>query len=569
MGEKDLSDAIDAMKRAIEAMEDSKDDMKYAKTDLLQIRTLGASLLETMSRSMPVMPEKQIFAVTALAQVGQKPATYEYHSNDIIATLKDLLKTFTENLKEVQETEFDANSAFEKRDLNMKNEIKFATEDKDEAEKIVDYKTEQKEGLVSDKDKEKAEMNADIQFRDVLTKECEEKAKLFDQRSTVRGGELTAIAEALEILTKQTKGEYSANKKLVELQTKKVGAPAGSRMPKAFQASFLQMRGAGQEAQGLARARKVVQLLTSSGKRLKSELLTTMAIRAKASEDHFVKVRSIIKDIISKLASQAKAEEKQKSFCDKAMKEAISDRDDANGEIEKTNAEKTRKEAKQKTTVEEIAQLSEDIAMLKKGLMEATELRQKEEEDNKETLETAKDGKASVSLALKVLGEFYKSAGGKFIQYVPPNSDREGKTVGDRAPEIFDEEYRGDQSSSKGIIGLLEVILSDFERTMDKVTEEEKLSADAYDTLKKDTEKSIDEKEKSKKEKEDLVKSLKADILELEDSLDEQKALLEKAMTALADLETQCVAGEETYEERVAKREAEIDSLKKALDILE
>merc|ERR1711935_297983 len=203
-------------------------------------------------------------------------------------------------------------------------------------------------GLVSDKDKEKAEMNADIQFRDVLTKECEEKAKLFDQRSTVRGGELTAIAEALEILTKQTKGEYSANKKLVELQTKKVGAPAGSRMPKAFQASFLQMRGAGQEAQGLARARKVVQLLTSSGKRLKSELLTTMAIRAKASEDHFVKVRSIIKDIISKLASQAQAEEKQKSFCDKAMKEAISDRDDANGEIEKTNAEKTRKEAKQK-----------------------------------------------------------------------------------------------------------------------------------------------------------------------------------------------------------------------------
>merc|ERR1712174_17013 len=166
------------------------------------------------------------------------------------------------------------------------------------------------------------------------------------------------------------------------------------------------------------------------------------------------------------------------------MKEAISDRDDANGEIEKTNAEKTRKEAKQKTTVEEIAQLSEDIAMLKKGLMEATELRQKEEEDNKETLETAKDGKASVSLALKVLGEFYKSAGGKFIQYVPPNSDREGKTVGDRAPEIFDEEYRGDQPSSKGIIGLLEVILSDFERTIDKVTEEEKLSAEAFETLK-------------------------------------------------------------------------------------
>merc|ERR1719444_115402 len=145
------------MMRAIEAMEDSKDDMKDAKTDLLQIRTLSASLLETMSRSMPAVPEKQVLAVTALAQVGQKPSTYEYHSNDIIATLEGQLKTFTKNLKEISEAEFDANSAFEKRDLNMKNEAKFATEDKDEAEKIVEYKTEQKEGLVGEKDKDEAE----------------------------------------------------------------------------------------------------------------------------------------------------------------------------------------------------------------------------------------------------------------------------------------------------------------------------------------------------------------------------------------------------------------------------
>merc|ERR1719471_100217 len=107
------------------------------------------------------------------------------------------------------------------------------------------------------------------------------------------------------------------------------------------------------------------------------------------------------------------------------------------------SAEKTRKEAKQKETVEEIAQLSDEIASLKKLLLEATELRQNEEEENKETLETAKDGKASVELALKVLSEFYKSAGSEFIQtkYVPPNADREGKTVGDRAPEIFDDKY--------------------------------------------------------------------------------------------------------------------------------
>jgi len=567
--ESDLVDAVDALKRAIEAMEDSKDDMKDAKTDLLQIRTLGASLMETMSRSMPTMPEKQVRALTALAQVGQKPTTYEYHSNDIIGTLKDLLKTFKKNLKEHREQEFEANSAFEKRDLNMKNEVKFATEDKDEAEKIVEYKTEQKEGLTGDKDKETSEMNADTEFQNVLKNECEEKAKLFDQRSTVRSGELTAIAEALEILTSKTKGAYSANKKLVELQTKKVEAPTTVRSRISLHTSFLQLRGTGKEAQGLARSRRVVQLLTSAGKSLKSELLTTVAFRAKASEDHFVKVRSIIKDIISKLADQAKAEKGQKSFCDKAMADAISSRDDANAEIEGLNAKKTRKEAKTQTTKDEIAQLSEEISMLKKGLMEATELRQAEEQENKETLETAKEGKASVELALKVLSEFYKSAGAELLQYVPPNSDREGKTVGDRAPEIFDDKYRGDQSSSKGIIGLLEVILSDFDRTIDKVTYEEKLSAEAFNKLKKDSETSIKEKNKSKSDKEDLIKSLASDILDLQNSLKDQTKLLAKALKALAELETKCVAGEETYDERVAKREAEIESLKKALDILE
>merc|ERR1719414_1426511 len=95
------------------------------------------------------------------------------------------------------------------------------------------------------------------------------------------------------------------------------------------------------------------------------------------------------------------------------------------------------------------------------------------------------------------------------------------------------------------------------------------MNAKAFETLKKDTEESIDEKEQSKKDKAGEIKTLEADILELVDSLDEQKALLEKAMTALADLETKCVAGEETYDERVEKREAEIESLKKALDILE
>lgn len=80
------------------------------------------------------------------------------------------------------------------------------------------------------------------------------------------------------------------------------------------------------------------------------------------------------------------------------------------------------------------------------------------------TVETAKEGQAAVELALSILKQFYENA---FIQtgYTPPNADREGLTVADRAPDTFSGTYHGNQDASKGIIGLLDVILSDFERT--------------------------------------------------------------------------------------------------------
>ena len=62
--------------------------------------------------------------------------------------------------------------------------------------------------------------------------------------------------------------------------------------------------------------------------------------------------------------------------------------------------------------------------------------------------------------------EFYDNA---FIQtgkHLPPNADKSGKTVTDRAPKMFCGTYHGSQGASKVIIGVLDVILSHFERTL-------------------------------------------------------------------------------------------------------
>merc|ERR1719387_2459618 len=235
--EKDTSDAIAALEGAIEALKESKAAMTDAKLDLLQKKTSRAIQAASDSPLM-LLSQEQSAAVVELQKLTQKPTVYEYHSNDIIATLDGLLKYFLEKKKELDTAEFEANSAWEKRDLDLKNTADFQSRDKAEKEKISAYKEEVKEKTEAEKTEEESDMNADGQFLAVLKEECQTKAELWDQRSKTRTGELTAIASALEDLTKPTgaAANYDANKKLVGLQASKKAVTHTVARP----ASFLQ-----------------------------------------------------------------------------------------------------------------------------------------------------------------------------------------------------------------------------------------------------------------------------------------------------------------------------------------
>merc|ERR1719463_235873 len=163
-------------------------------------------------------------------------------------------------------------------------------------------------------------------------------------------------------------------------------------------------------------AHKMLKYLKQQAKALKSATLS--ALMTQMREDHFVKVRTMIKDMIAKLEADAEAEASQKGWCDEEMTKAMTQRDENVGAIEGDTAVITQSEAKIAKLQEEITELLQEIADLEKGLSEATTLRANENAENTKTLSDATQGPAGVKQAIKILKDFYE--GGGFIQYTPP-----------------------------------------------------------------------------------------------------------------------------------------------------
>merc|ERR1719272_925371 len=99
----------------------------------------------------------------------------------------------------------------------------------------------------------------------------------------------------------------------------------------------------------------MISFLSQQAKFLKSKELSALMFRM--SEDHFVKVRGMIKDMVAKLEADAAAEGDQKQWCDDEMEKATSQRDTNIGAMEGDLASKTKAESKIGTLNEEISQL--------------------------------------------------------------------------------------------------------------------------------------------------------------------------------------------------------------------
>jgi len=136
------------------------------------------------------------------------------------------------------------------------------------------------------------------------------------------------------------------------------------------------------------------------------------------------------------------------------------------------------------------------------------------------------------------------------------------------APEIFDSPYTGMQSEHGGVVGMLEVIQSDFARLETDTKAGEAESQKEFDDFSSESAvnraqmtKDIEHKTNKKTNDESANTRAKEDLEATQKELDAALAYYDK-------LKPSCVDAGVSYEDRVARRKEEIESLQEALRIL-
>ncbi|CAK0833707.1 unnamed protein product, partial [Prorocentrum cordatum] len=485
------------MKHALEALEGAITSLKASKPEpsMLQVRDIAKTLrtAAVLADALGLMKDSGKGGLSAFLQQGPdvEMENYKFHSDEIIATLEKLQKDFTGKRNEIDEEEVRAASAHDAAMQEKANKLKALNLDMEDAKGTKAAKAKKIGEATQQLTTTSAELLDDQQYLEKLAEMCTDKKATWDQRAQARQDEISMLTQVLGVIgdavaNKTTAATVRFSQKAVSLRLAKRLAASPGFMEAAEAAaeaaeapSFLQRRHAphtdAERAAAAARGREaIIDMLKSQGQKLRSSELMALAtqIAGVSSADPFVKVKQLIQELIERLLAQQSNEADQKAWCDKATSAAEQKRGYAAEKITELNAQMAGSEALRDKLSEELSVLSSEVAELKANREKAEAIRAKEKAESEEAIADATAGLEAVQMAMDIMDKFYRTHAKNEVALA-----QQGPA--DDAPEAgfgnF-EAYKGLQGESTGILGMMEVLESDFQRT---ITETKKFEAEA------------------------------------------------------------------------------------------
>merc|ERR1719359_136168 len=131
-----------------------------------------------------------------------------------------------------------------------------------------------------------------------------------------------------------------------------------------------------------------------------------------------------------------------------------------------------------------------------------------------------------------------------------------------------DADYKGSGGASS-VLSMLDVVESDFSRLDAETTAAETQAADEYSAMMAEAEEGKAVQTRDMKAKETRKTEVANDLMAAKTDLKNTNSELMAAMDYYDKLKPQCLDEGISYEDRVARRKAEIESLQEALKILD
>lgn len=585
--EADLIAAIDALEGAINSLKTSRSPA------LLQER----SLTDTLRTAALLADSLGLSASNALeAFLQQAPEVnmqhYDFHSDGIITTLEKLLADFRNEKSSVDAQEVESVKLHESFMQEQTDLVKEKTAELESAKK----KKAQRQAEISEKSLQRSTVSAilleDQQYLKELAEMCSQKAMTWDERSKVRQDELAALTSAITIVKSTISERTSAQtlrlaqqgivvqladnaarspREMEEIEAEAEVAEGSLGVPLAFwqlrsaENGFLAKVMSGNPSADRGRE-QVMALLRSRGEKLHSTLFASLM--KSLGSDPLAKVKTLIQELIERLLKEAANDLNQNDWCNKAISDAEQKRTYAATAVEELNSQMATLEATRDKLALDVSILDKDIDELKNSQKNAETLRGQEKQQNAETVQEAQAGLEAVIQAIDILSKFYKTSDKATVVYSLVIAGQPSEDAPDAG---FDngEAYKGGQGTAVGIIAMMDIIKSDFQRTIAETEKAEALSEQNHLKFMTETGKLLAEKTTASDEFSKQKMDSEASLDQASDGLDSQMSTLATSIQELLELKPACIDTGMSYNDRVARRAEEIQALKKGLCILE
>jgi len=549
-GEATLIESVDALTRAIGVIEKemAKNPAAFVQSDISDVSNL-ISALSTITDAAG-LDSATVQKLTAFVQQqasaededsgAPDPAAYKTQSGGILDTLEDLKAKAEEELSGLRKAESSTRHNYEMLKQSLEDEGAYNKKEKTEEEEFL---AETKDTKATDSG-ELAKTVALLEQTTAALKstqdDCMRTASDTEASKEGRAEELKVLAEAKKVLQDTTAGAVSQAYDFVQVAQ-------GSRLKTHADLKSVEVV---RFVKRLARDHHSLALA-----QLASQVAALAQFGARNGEDPFVKIRGLIQDMIEKLQNEAKSAATEKAYCDDQMSKTEEKKSELEDDVARLTAKIDTKRAKSAEMNGDVKELQEELAALAKENFEINNVREEMHASFVTAQADLKLGLQGLSQALRKLRKYYQGEDAALLQ---AGSDQPAKPV-------FHKKSSGAGGS---IIDILEVCQSDFAKELSSIEAAEANQVEDYNKRVQEIKEASALKGKAVQYKTQLFKGLDKDVDELSNDRSSTDEELSAVLEYYSKVKQRCVAKPESYDERKARRGAEITGLREALRVL-